>query len=172
VGAHYRVPTVSFRHGAAKPRVPSRAKTNVGKACLDSSAWLWVPFSVWRASVRVFTEQWLTFSFVAFLSVAGLVRNHSQWLSCSQIPHIRLLVFTIIANVFGFRTTAVFSLEQGKFGNPKEVAQALPRRPLWGVMMVNSKLLQAGVCVGRGAVLGTLPHWLAGAHDRLWRCCW
>ena len=36
-----------------------------------------------------------------------------------------LLVFTIIANVFGVSDNGRLFLEQGKFGNPNEMAQAL-----------------------------------------------
>src|SRR5450759_5141354 len=53
--------------------------TNIGKALLGFTICfgLSVPFSVWRSGSKdVFLNQWLTFSFVAFLSVAGLVYNY------------------------------------------------------------------------------------------------
>ena len=124
-------------------------KTNVGKALLGFTIFmgLSVPFSVWRTgSKEIFQNQWLAFSFVAFLSVAGLVQNYSQWLKLFKSLTYALLVFTIIANVFGVSDNGRLFLEQGKFGNPNEMAQALLLGlPLWGVMMVNSKSLPGKV---------------------------
>ena len=118
-------------------------KTNVGKALLGFTIFmgLSVPFSVWRTGSKdVFQNNWLAFSFVAFLSVAGLVQNYSQWLKLLKSLTYALLVFTIIANVFGVSDNGRLFLEQGKFGNPNEMAQALLLGlPLWGVVMVNSK---------------------------------
>src|SRR3954466_4806485 len=79
-------------------------KTNVGKALLGFTIFmaLSVPFSVWRSGSKdVFQNHWLAFSFVAFLSVAGLVQNYGQWLKLLKSLTYALFVFTIIANVFG-----------------------------------------------------------------------
>jgi O-antigen ligase len=148
-------------------------KTNVGKALLGFTVFmgLSVPFSVWRTGSKdVFQNHWLAFSFVAFLSVAGLVQNYSQWLKLLKSLTYALLVFTIIANVFGVSDNGRLFLEQGKFGNPNEMAQALLLGlPLWGVVMVNSesplrKAFAVGVMVlilattfrtgSRGAMIG------------------
>jgi O-antigen ligase len=148
-------------------------KTNVGKALLGFTIFmgLSVPFSVWRTGSKdIFQNSWLAFSFVAFLSVAGLVQNYSQWLKLLKSLTYALLVFTIIANVFGVSDNGRLFLEQGKFGNPNEMAQALLLGlPLWGVMMVNSqtpprKMFAVGVMVlilattfrtgSRGAMIG------------------
>ena len=117
--------------------------SNIGKALLGFTVCfgLSVPFSVWRTgSKEIFQNQWLTFSFLAFLAVAGLVQNYQQWLKLFTTLTYALLVFTIISNVFGISDNGRLFLTQGKFGNPNEMAQALLLGlPLWGAKMVMSK---------------------------------
>src|ERR1035438_4490676 len=116
--------------------------SNIGKAMLGFTVCfgLSVPFSVWRTgSKEIFQNQWLTFSFVAFLAVAGLVHDYQQWFKLFKTLTYALLVFTIISNVFGISDNGRLFLTQGKFGNPNEMAQALLLGlPLWGAMMVIS----------------------------------
>src|ERR1019366_4296048 len=53
--------------------------SNIGKAMLGFTICfgLSVPFSVWRSDSKdIFLNQWLMFSFVSFLVVAGLVHNY------------------------------------------------------------------------------------------------
>jgi O-antigen ligase len=118
-------------------------KTNVGKALLGFTVFfgLSVPFSLWRTGSKdIFLNSWLTFSFVAFLAVAGLVQNYQQWFKLFKTLTWALLVFTLITNLFGTTTTGRLFLEQGKFGNPNEMAQALLLGlPLWGATMALSK---------------------------------
>ena len=147
--------------------------SNIGKAMLGFTICfgLSVPFSVWRTGSKdVFLNQWLMFSFVAFLAVAGLVHNYQQWFQLVKALTYALLVFTVIANVFGVSDNGRLSLVQGKFGNPNEMAQALLLGlPLWGALMLISKSLPgkafaAGVMVmilvttfrtgSRGAMIG------------------
>ena len=131
-------------------------KTNVGKALLGFTIFmgLSVPFSVWRGGSKdIFLNHWLAFSFVAFLSVAGLVTTYRQWLRLFNTLAYALLVFTIIANVFGVSDNGRLFLEQGKFANPNEMAQArLLGLPLWGAMMVLSKS-PAGKVFAMGVML-------------------
>ena len=148
-------------------------RSNIGKALLGFTVCfgLSVPFSVWRTGSKdIFLNSWLTFSFVAFLAVAGLASNYKQWFKLFKTLTYALLAFTIIANVFGVSDNGRLFLEQGKFGNPNEMAQALLLGlPLWGAMMVISKTLPgkvfaAGVMVlilattfrtgSRGAMIG------------------
>jgi O-antigen ligase len=150
-------------------------KTNVGKALLGFTVFfgLSVPFSIWRTGSKdIFQNNWLTFSFVAFLAVAGLVQNYQQWFKVFKTLTWALLVFTLIANVFGVSDNGRLFLQQGKFGNPNEMAQALLLGlPLWGATMVLSKSLggkvfAVGVMVlilattfrtgSRGAMIGFL----------------
>jgi O-antigen ligase len=150
-------------------------KTNIGKAMLGLTVWmiLSVPFSVWRSGSKDLVQHhWLEFSFIAFLAVAGLVNNYQQWFKLFKTLTYALLVFTIIANVFGESDNGRLFLQQGKFANPNEMAQALLLGlPLWGVMMAISKsplakLFAAGVMVlilattfrtgSRGAMIGFL----------------
>ena len=149
--------------------------SNIGKAMLGFTLCfgMSVPFSVWRSGSKdIFLNQWLMFSFVSFLAVAGLVHNYQQWFKLFKALTYALLVFTVIANVFGVSDNGRLFLVQGKFGNSNEMAQALLLGlPLWGAMMVISKSLPgkafaAGVMVlilvttfrtgSRGAMIGFL----------------
>jgi len=148
-------------------------RSNIGKALLGFTVCfgLSVPFSIWRSGSKdIFLNSWLTFSFVAFLAVAGLVSNYKQWFKLFKTLTYALLAFTIIANVFGVSDNGRLFLEQGKFGNPNEMAQALLLGlPLWGAIIFISKtppgkLFAAGVTVlilattfrtgSRGAMIG------------------
>src|ERR1035437_8621348 len=124
-------------------------RSNLGKALLGFTVCfgLSVPFRGWRTGSKdIFLNSWLTFSFVAFLAVAGLVGNYKQWFKLFKTLTYALLAFTIIANVFGVSDNGRLFLEQGKFGNPNEMAQALLLGlPLWGAMMVISKTLPGKV---------------------------
>jgi O-antigen ligase len=147
--------------------------SNIGKALLGFTVCfgMSVPFSVWKSGSKdIFLNQWLMFSFVSFLAVAGLVHNYQQWFKLFKALTYALLVFTVIANVFGGSENGRLFLAQGKFANPNEMAQALLLGlPLWGGMMVISKSLPgrafaAGVMVvilvttfrtgSRGAMIG------------------
>jgi len=120
-------------------------KTNIGKALLGFTFCfgLSLPFSVWRTGSKdLFINSWLTFSFVAFLAVAGLTINYAQWFRVFKTLAFASLVFTIIANVFGISDRGRLFLEHGKFSNPNEMAQALLLGlPLWGAMMLIAKTL-------------------------------
>src|ERR1017187_9945229 len=119
--------------------------SNIGKALLGFTVCFGVsvPFSVWRTGSKdVFLNQWLMFSFVAFLAVAGLVHNYQQWFKLFKTLAYALFVFTLIANVFGVSDNGRLFLAQGKFANPNEMAQALLLGlPLWGALMIISKSL-------------------------------
>jgi len=118
-------------------------KSNIGKVLLGFTVCfgLAVPFSLWRGgSMDIFLNQWLSFCFVAFLAVAGLISDYGQWFKLFKTVTYALFVFTIIANVWGVSDNGRLFLTQGKFSNPNEMAQALLLGlPLWGVMMVISK---------------------------------
>src|ERR1022692_2445558 len=119
--------------------------SNIGKALLGFTVCfgMSVPFSVWRSGSKdIFLNQWLMFSFVSFLAVAGLVHNFQQWFKLFKTLTYALLVFTLIANIFGVSENGRLFLAQGKFSNPNEMAQALLLGlPLWGALMVISKSL-------------------------------
>src|ERR1022692_1902236 len=123
--------------------------SNIGKAMLGFTICfgLSVPFSVWRTGSKdVFLNQWLMFSFVAFLAVAGLVHNYQPWFKVFKTLTDAPIVFTVIANVFGASENGRLFLAQGKFANPNEMAQALLLGlPLWGGMMAVSKSLPGKV---------------------------
>src|ERR1035441_2615076 len=131
-------------------------KTNIGKALLGFTICfgLSVPFSVWKSgSLVLFRDSWLTFSFASFLAVGGLVTNYQQSVKVFKTLAYALFVFTVIANVFGSSDNGRLFLEQGKFANPNEMAQALLLGlPMWGAMIVISKsfpgkVFAAGVVV-------------------------
>jgi O-antigen ligase len=130
--------------------------SNIGKALVGFTVCfgLSVPFSIWRTGSKdIFLNQWLMFSFVVFLSVAGLVHTYRNWFKLFKTLAFALLVFTIVANVFGVSDNGRLFLEQGKFGNPNEMAQALLLGlPLWGARMALSKSL-AGKVFAIGVML-------------------
>jgi O-antigen ligase len=117
-------------------------RSNIGKALLGFTFWfgLSVPFSLWgRGSLELFRDQWLLFSFAAFLATAGLIGNYDQCRKAIHAVAWGLFAFTVIANLFGNMDTGRLFLTQGKFANPNEMAQALLiGMPLWGSMMVNT----------------------------------
>jgi len=129
--------------------IATALKTSVGKALLGFTFFmgLSVPFSVWRGGSKdIFLNSWLTFAFVAFLAVAGLVNNYQQCLKVVKTLAWACLAFTIIANVFGSSDNGRLFLAQGKFANPNEMAQALLLGlQLWGAMMVIAKSLPGKV---------------------------
>ena len=130
--------------------------TNVGRAllgftiCFGAS----VPFSMWKGgSLPVFRDGWLMFSLVGFLATAGLVVNYAQARKAINSLTWGLFVFVIIANVFGSMASGRLFLEQGKFANPNEMAQALLiGMPLWASKFSSApaglkKLFALGVMV-------------------------
>jgi O-antigen ligase len=145
--------------------------SNIGKALLGFTVCfgLSVPFSVWRSgSKEIFQNTWLMFSFVAFLSVAGLVHDYPQWLKLFKTLTYALLVFTIISNVFGTSDNGRLFLTQGKFGNPNEMAQALLLGlPLWGAMMVMSKSLPGKAFAGGIMVLMLFTTFRTGSRGAM-----
>src|ERR1022692_2058479 len=131
-------------------------KTNIGKALLGFTICfgLSVPFRDRKSgSLVLFRDSWLTFSFASFLAVGGLVTNYQQSVKVFKTLAYAFFVFAIIANVFGSSDNGRLFLEQGKFANPNEMAQALLLGlPMWGAMIVISKsfpgkVFAAGVVV-------------------------
>ena len=114
-------------------------KSNIGRAMLGFTICfgLSVPFSLWRGgSLPIFRDQWLMFSFVAFLATGGLMVTYAQTSRAINAVAWALFVLVIIANVFGNTDTGRLFLEQGKFANPNEMAQALLiGMPLWWAKM-------------------------------------
>jgi hypothetical protein len=127
-------------------------KTPIGKCLLGFTFFFGasVPFSIWRGgSLPVFLDTWLLFSFVAFLAVAGLVNTYTQWRRSMTTMCIALFIFTLIANAFGTMESGRLFLDQGKFANPNEMAQALLLGlPLWGALMANAETLPKKVWAG------------------------
>jgi O-antigen ligase len=145
-------------------------KSNIGKALLGFTVCfgLSVPFSLWRGGSQEVFQGWATFSFVAFLAVAGLVNNYQQWFKLFKTLAYALLAFTIIANVFGTAETGRLFLEQGKFGNPNEMAQALLLGlPLWGAMMIMSKSLPGKVFAAGVMVLILMTTFRTGSRGAM-----
>ena len=131
-GASYRIMfAMAILSGAFKIALSS----NIGRAMLGFTICfgISVPFSIWRGgSLPIFRDQWLLFSFVAFLATAGLTANYAQTKQAINSLAWALFVFVIIANVFGTMETGRLFLPQGKFSNPNEMAQALLiGMPLW-----------------------------------------
>jgi len=145
--------------------------SKIGKAMLGFTVCfgLSVPFSIWRTGSKdIFQNSWLLFSFVAFLSVAGLVHSYQQWFKLFRTLTFALLVFTIISNVFGISDGGRLFLEHGKFGNPNEMAQALLLGlPLWGAAMVISKSLPGKVFGGAVMVLILVTTFRTGSRGAM-----
>jgi len=116
-------------------------QTKIGKSLLGFTVCmgLAVPFSVWRSGSKDVFITWAGFAFIAFLAVAGLIVTYRQWLKAYRTMLAALFVFVLIANVFGIQKGGRLFLEQGKFGNPNEMAQILLLGlPMWGAVMVSS----------------------------------
>ena len=128
-------------------------KTPIGRTLLGLTICMGfsVPFSVWRSGSKELFQNWATFTFIAFLAMAGLVANYQQWLKVNKAVMYALFVFALIANIWGINKNGRLFLEQGKFSNPNEMAQALLLGlPLWGAAMVAAtsgprKVFSAGV---------------------------
>lgn len=118
-------------------------KGSIGKAMLGFTIWMaaCVPFSVWKGGSKdLFVSSWLGFSFVIFLAVAGLTINYKQWTKLMSIMTWALFAFVVIVNIWGMNKNGRLFLEQGKFANPNEMAQALLLGlPLWGSRMAITK---------------------------------
>ena len=144
--------------------------SNIGKTLLGFTVCfaLSVPFSVWRTGSKdVFLHKWL-YSFVAFLAVAALVHNYHQWFKLFKTLTSALLVFTIISNVFGISDSGRLFLEQGKFANPNEMAQALLLGlPLWGALMFISKSLPGKAFAGGVLVLIIVTTFRTGSRGAM-----
>jgi len=131
----------------------SALQTRIGKALLGFTICMGmsVPFSIWRTGSKEVFTGWAGFAFIAFLAMAGLVGNYQQWLKSYRTLLAALMVFALIANIFGSSATGRLILEQGKFANPNEMAQVLLLGlPMWGAVMVTSlsgpkKIFAAGV---------------------------
>jgi O-antigen ligase len=149
-GIAYRATLVlTFLSGAFKIAL----NTKIGRALLGFTICfgLSVPFSLWKGgSIPYFRDGWLMFSFVAFLATAGLVTNYVQTRKSVNALAWALFVFVIIANVFGTMDSGRLFLEQGKFANPNEMAQALLiGLPLWmAKMSETSSPFKKAFCVG------------------------
>ena len=149
-GIAYRVTfAITILSGAFKIAL----NTKIGRALLGFTICfgLSVPFSLWKGgSIPYFRDGWLMFSFVAFLATAGLVTNYVQTRKAINTLAWALFVFVIIANVFGSMDSGRLFLEQGKFANPNEMAQALLiGLPLWMAKMGESKSpFYKAFCVG------------------------
>jgi len=147
-------------------------QTKIGKALMGFTVMMAfsVPFSVWRTGSKEVFQGWAMLAFVAFLGITGLVANYQQWQKVHKTLLLGLLVFAMIANVFGVSNGGRLILEQGKFANPNEMAQVLLLGlPMWGAVMATSespfrKILAGGVMVlmlattfrtgSRGAMIG------------------
>src|ERR1035438_7885821 len=117
--------------------------SSVGKALVGFTVFfgISVPFSVWKGgSMLFFRDAWLSFSFVTFLAVVGLVVNYSQYKKAANSLAVALIAFAIVANTFGVVDSGRLLLTHGKYGNPNEMAQALLiGLPLWVVLAMNSR---------------------------------
>jgi O-antigen ligase len=140
-GASYRIVfAMTILSGAFRLAL----NNNIGRAMLGFTICfgLSVPFSVWRGgSLPVFRDQWLLFSFCAFLAAGGLTLTYAQTRKAINVLAWALLVFVVIANVFGTTETGRLFLPQGKFANPNEMAQVLLIGiPLWIAKMGETKV--------------------------------
>jgi O-antigen ligase len=139
-GASYRIMFVmAILSGAFRIALSN----NIGRAMLGFTICfgISVPFSIWRGgSLPIFRDQWLLFSFCAFLATGGLTLTYEQTRKAINVLAWALLAFAIIANVFGTMDTGRLFLEQGKFANPNEMAQVLLIGiPLWLAKMGETK---------------------------------
>ena len=124
---------------------------------------------VWKSgSVVVFRDNWLTYSFAAFLGTAGLIGSYAQARKALNTLAWGLFVFVIIANIFGETSTGRLFLEQGKFSNPNEMAQAvLIGLPLWVTKMGSWNGLFRKVFAGGVTLLMLLTAFRTGSRGAM-----
>jgi hypothetical protein len=146
-------------------------KTKVGRSLLMFTVCfgMAVPFSVWKGgSTVIFRDNWLTYSFAAFLGTAGLIATYAQARKAINVLTWALFVFVIIANVYGETSTGRLFLEQGKFSNPNEMAQViLMGLPLWVAKMNISEGLFKKVFAAGAAVLMMLTAFRTGSRGAM-----
>lgn len=146
-------------------------KTKVGRSLLMFTICfgLSVPFSVWKGgSTAIFTDNWLLYSFAAFLGTAGLIGTYAQARKAINTLTWALFVFVIIANVFGETSTGRLFLEQGKFSNPNEMAQViLIGLPLWVMKMSSSEGMFEKGFAGGVSVLMLLTAFRTGSRGAM-----
>ena len=103
-----------------------------------------IVFSIWhRGSVEILTDQWLV-GFVAFVATASLISDFSQYVLSAKTIALAILVLTATCLALGNMDTGRLFLEQGRFSNPNEMAQALLLgMPFWWALYSNFRSLPA-----------------------------
>jgi O-antigen ligase len=101
-----------------------------------------IPFSIWRSgSLQALTTQWLI-SFVVFMATASLVPDFRQYVRTAKTIAWAVLVLTVICVLLGVNVNGRLFLEQGRFANPNEMAQAmLLGMPFWWAVLSSSRTL-------------------------------
>ncbi|HWB82798.1 MAG TPA: O-antigen ligase family protein [Bryobacteraceae bacterium] len=125
----------------------------IGKCVLGFTAFLLlsIPFSVWHSgSLNVLFESWLL-ALTVYMSVAALITDYNQYRRTVHTLAFATLVLTLICLKMGSMESGRLYLEQGRFANPNEMAQALLiGLPFWWAILAGSrsiagKLFAAGV---------------------------
>jgi hypothetical protein len=101
-------------------------------------------FSIWhRGSVEILTDQWLV-GFVAFVATASLISDFRQYVLSAKTIALAILVLTATCLALGNMDTGRLFMEQGRFSNPNEMAQALLLgMPFWWALYSNFRSLAA-----------------------------
>ncbi len=129
-------------------------RDRIGKCMLGFTACFLasIPFSVWiGGSVETLTAQWIL-AFVAFIAVAALIPDFAHYVRIARTLAYGTLVLSGICLVFGSMESGRLFLENGRFANPNEMAQALLLgMPFWWAMYTLSRSL-----FGKFAAAGAL----------------
>jgi hypothetical protein len=101
-------------------------------------------FGIWRrGSVQVLTNQWLV-GFVVFVATASLISNFRQYILGAKTIALAILVLSVNCLMLGNIDTGRLFMEEGRFSNPNEMAQALLLgMPFWWALYSNSRSVPA-----------------------------
>ncbi len=99
-----------------------------------------IPLGVWRSgSIEVFTTQWLT-GLIVFVATAALIPGVPEYVRAARTMAYATVVLAAICILFGTSDSGRLFLDEGRFSNPNEMAQALLMGMpfLWAVLSNSS----------------------------------
>ncbi|MEO7652527.1 MAG: O-antigen ligase family protein [Bryobacteraceae bacterium] len=129
--------------------------SRIGVLLLSFMAWLVVciPTSEWRSGSLELVTQMIPIHIPMLLAVAGLVLTFRQVQQAMRTLALAALVLAISSLALGSSATGRLFLDQGKFSNPNDLAQALLLTlPFWFLITRNPMRAPFRVLIGMGCI--------------------